>query len=60
MNPNELLTTSVMNLNTGGVMVDVKTPLAEGVHIIDGIPFAVLTIQRRMEQTMRAEIERGR
>lgn len=60
MSANELLTTSVMNLQTGGVMTDVRNPLADGVHIINGIPFAVLTVQRRMEQVMRNEIERER
>lgn len=60
MKPADHLTTAVLNLQTGGVMTDVRTTLADGVHIIDGIPFAILTTQRRMEQAMRNEIERER
>jgi hypothetical protein len=60
MKPDDHLTTTVMNLQTGGVMTNVRTPLADGVHDIDGIPFVVLTVQRRMEQAMRNEIERER
>lgn len=53
MKPEELLTTSVMNGQTGSVNTNVKTPLAEGCHVIDGVPYFVITVQRRMEESFR-------